>query len=178
MVHVSLMPTQTNSGESRELRMGPFTHHPELDALAVLMFRQFSRFEYALKASGHLPDRDGSAEADWDGFARDVHLGLVSRLKVDPSLGEAVDYLMNFPPKKQVIRHRRLDWEDIPANCGTSTEALLVYVRRVRNNLFHGGKFSERWIDPERSERLIRASLEVLNACLRLSRRVRDAYQT
>jgi hypothetical protein len=77
-----------------------------------------------------------------------------------------------------VARGGRLDWEDAPAPAGADTEKLLVYVRRVRNNLFHGGKFSETWPDPERSGKLIRASLLVIEACLKLSDRVRAAYET
>lgn len=85
---------------------------------------------------------------------------------------------MTLPPKKQVARAGRLYWEDAPATQGSDTERLLVHVRRVRNNLFHGGKFSETWPYPERSGKLVGASLVVLQACLALSDRVRAAYET
>jgi hypothetical protein len=46
----------------------------------------------------------------------------------------------------------------------TRIELILLWVRRVRNNLFHGGKFNGHWFQPERSEQLITASLVVIHA--------------
>lgn len=156
--------------------MGPFTDKPELDALAVQMFRQFSRFEYALKAAGHHP-KGGDAQADWTDFAAVISHAFQDRLGADVGLREAVDYLMGHPPKKQRVVANRLVWKTVPAGGAGPTDDLLIYVRRVRNNLFHGGKYSRGWIDPERSEPLIRHSLTVLEACLLLSERVRAAYE-
>lgn len=63
-------------------RMGPFTDQPNLDALAVQMFRQFSRFEYALKASGCLVREDGKAEANWDRLAGEIRTRSKTEQKV------------------------------------------------------------------------------------------------
>ena len=171
--------TQTDEHVSErrlEGPMGPFTNKPELDALAVQMFRQFSRFEYALKAAGHHP-KGGDAQADWADFAAVINHAFQERLGADGELREAVDYLMDHPPKKQRVIANSLVWKTVPAGGASRTDDLLIYVRRVRNNLFHGGKYSRGWIDPERSEPLIRHSLTVLEACLLLSERVRAAYE-
>jgi hypothetical protein len=77
---------------------------------------------------------------------------------------------------KQIARDGRLEWSDAPPD-GTPTVVLFQYIRRVRNNLFHGGKFNGRWFDPERSERLIGSSLVVLDACLDASPELREVYE-
>lgn len=161
-----------------ENRMGPFTNQPELDALAIQMLRQFSRFEYALKASGCLVRSDGKAEANWDRFAGEIRESFDERRGRDPALSEAFDYLTQHPPKEQQAFAGELSWIDKPAIPPEGCTAVLLYVRRVRNNLFHGGKFSHTWIDPDRSARLIRASLVILHSCLEISDRVRTAYET
>lgn len=160
-----------------DTEMGPFKHEPELDDLAVRMFRRFSRFEYALKASGKLVTPDGDAKPNWDGFAREIHQAIEERRRDHAPLDESIRYLMSQPPKKQVARDSRLDFEDTPATSKCDTEKLLVYVRRVRNNLFHGGKFSETWPDRIGDTRLMRASLVVLEGCLEVSDLVRTAYE-
>jgi len=59
------------------------------------------------------------------------------------------------------------------------TERLLLLVRRVRNNLFHGGKFSnEAFEDIDRQERLLKGSLLVLKECLRVSPQVNNAFDS
>jgi hypothetical protein len=170
-------PDQAAAEPPFDERMGPFTDCPELDALAFRLFREFSRFEYALKAGGYLVRDDGNAEPDWDRFARDIHPAFDRALGGNRLLRAAVAELMRRPPKKQVVRAGRLVWEDVPAGGVVATQAVLIHVRRVRNNLFHGGKFSTRWFDARRSERLIRWSLRVLRACLDLSPAVRAAYE-
>lgn len=53
---------------------------------------------------------------------------------------------------------------------------MLLYVRRVRNNLFHGGKFNGRRFAPERSELLLRHSLTIHRACIDASEDVHQAF--
>jgi hypothetical protein len=157
-------------------QLGPFTNLPELDELGHQMFRQFSRFEYALKAAGHHPE-NGDAIPDWSAFAREIDVPFRERLQTDQALGAAFDYVMTKPPKKQRVVDGQLVWTVSPAGGANPTDNLLIYVRRVRNNLFHGGKYSRGWLDPERSQPLIRHSLTILGACLELSDRVRTAYE-
>jgi len=135
-------------------------------------FWTFSRFEYALKQSGYCCARDGAAQADWESFQNDL-------AKLDPAELDRVlacgQYIAKTPPKKQVLQGTGLAWAD-----STPTEpaikTLLIYVRRVRNNLFHGGKMSE---GSERDSTLIRESLAVLRAVLtlpKLPQGINDAF--
>ena len=152
--------------------MQPY-HNPALDELATRLFREFARLEYALKAAG-FHNGDGRAEPNWRNFAMSIE-GTFANLR-SKSTRQAIDYILAHPPKKQVVRDGVLDWEDAQPATDSHADLILLYVRRVRNNLFHGGKFNGRWFDPERSVELLRYSIEVLDACLAASDAVKDAY--
>lgn len=77
----------------------------------------------------------------------------------------------------QVVRDGLLKWE-VAAPDASDTHELLLCVRRVRNNLFHGGKFNEHWFEPERSVPLLRHSLSILDACLRSSQQLNEAFKS
>jgi hypothetical protein len=146
-----------------------------LDKLAIELFKTFSRFEYALKASG-FNNGDGEAQANWRNFALSIELELQN--PQTPELREAIDFMLKHSPKKQVIRNGLLAWDAAPPNTNSTADLILLYVRRVRNNLFHGGKFNGHWFAPERSEKLLRHSLVILNACLDGSPQVRSAFKS
>ncbi|TGN96143.1 hypothetical protein [Burkholderia sp. USMB20] len=136
----------------------------------------FSRYEYALKNSGFANGGEEEVRPNWDAFARDI-ADEFDRLD-KPRFREAVDYLVTSPPRKQVLIGQRLEWKESPPNgaARVSSQALLM-VRRVRNNLCHGGKY---WIPDDerrgRNEKLVKASLAVLLACLPLNADVRDTF--
>lgn len=148
-------------------------HHPNLDELARKLFHVFSRAEYALKASG-FNNGDGPAEANWRNFALSVDALIAN--PTSPELKEAIDFFFNAPPKKQVIIGGVIQWEVSEPQTNSQADKLLVYVRRVRNNLFHGGKFNGHWFEPERSEPLLRHSLTILSACVESVPSVQEAY--
>lgn len=145
----------------------------ELDRLAGKMFQTFARVEYALKAAGFNAG-DGDAKADWTAFARSV-----PALFDDPqdeAVREAVSYILAHPPRKQVVENNVLQWKAVAPGTALRSDEVLIYVRRVRNNLFHGGKFNGHWFEPQRSKELLCHSLVILNACLEASDEVRRAY--
>lgn len=147
--------------------------HQHLDKLAGELFHVFSRTEYSLKASG-FNNGDGVAEVNWRKFAL-----AVEELIANPrsqELKEAIEFIMGAPPKRQVIRGGVIVWEQSRPNTDSKADELLIYVRRVRNNLFHGGKFNGHWFSPERSEDLLRHSLVVLSSCIEAIPDVRGAY--
>lgn len=145
----------------------------ELHLLAFEFFRVFSRFEYALKAAG-FHKGTGPAEANWDLFATEIEIRIKN---IHPgSAAEAVAFLLAEPPKKQFIGAAGLEWKNTPANQGSLAKDLFTYVRRVRNNLFHGGKFNGHWFAPERSEKLLTACIDVMRWSIENNSRVRDAY--
>jgi hypothetical protein len=137
------------------------------DALHQLSYRFlqcFARMEFALKACGfHNADDNGNsdtAQPNWDRFANSI--ADCFDPQYSDSLKAACDYILQHPPKKQVIRNGALTWED-KLGTGSDVVNLLVYVRRVRNNLFHGGKFNGRWFEPQRSAELMADSIAMLD---------------
>ena len=146
-------------------------HSPDLDQLAVKLFQKFARIEYALKAAG-FHYGEGKAKPNWDKIASSVS-GI---LENDPAIAAAIEYMSEKPPKKQVIRNQLLEWED-PTPNASKTHEILQCVRRVRNNLFHGGKFNNHWFAPERSKELLLHSLSILDACLRASPNLKEAFE-
>ena len=83
---------------------------------------------------------------------------------------------MEHPPKKQVVVNALIDWDEAAPQTNLRSDLVLIYVRRVRNNLFHGGKFNGRWFEPQRREVLLRHSLTILRACLAASEDVGRAF--
>jgi hypothetical protein len=132
-----------------------------LDQLAFQFFRLFAQCEYALKAMGYGRNvRNGdSAEADWDRFANDIGVLLLQEQRED--VVAARTYLFTEPPKREVWVNGRVDWAVVP-NDDRSVQMLFAHIRRVRNNLYHGGKFNAEWIAPDRSKALISKSLLLL----------------
>lgn len=148
-------------------------------------FLGFSRFEYALKASGFFkpprprrnhPTLPHEAESDWARFA------LLIRDTFQPDrteiLKRACDYILHSPPMKQVIIGNGVAWETpLRPTHESEPEFLLRMVRCVRNNLFHGGKYSvEVHESTQRTEMLLKSSLIILEECLPLAPDVRREF--
>ncbi len=148
----------------------------QLDQLAVRMFRQYSRMEYALKAAGYLINHNGDAKADWVKLGNAIDPEFEAMSQQHGELQDAVHYLRESPPKKQIVEDGQLDWKDVKPTAPTPTSEILLYVARVRNNLFHGGKFNGMWFDPDRSLQLLPRSMVVLDTVLELSPQVRANY--
>ena len=146
----------------------------QFNKLSIDMFRVFARFEYALKAAG-FHHGAGRAEPNWEKFARSI--GSTLDEPDTKKLQEAVQYILEHPPKKQVIKNDKIDWYEVEPDHISRTELILLFVRRVRNNLFHGGKFHGHWFEPVRDYDLLRHSLIILRACLAASGPVGNAYE-
>jgi len=132
----------------------------QLDELAFTFFKLFAQYEYALKAMQYTRvGAGGQAEPDWDRFSKEVGNQVLESPSED--LASALEYLFDQPPKKQVLNNGVLSWQVVP-NTERSPQILFSHIRRVRNNLYHGGKFNGHWFDPDRSEELISKALLVL----------------
>jgi hypothetical protein len=143
--------------------------------LAIQFMAEFSRFEYALKSSGFIKvDRGGGANPDWDGFAKKIVGGFAGI--TDPLLPTAVTYFLGFPPKKQVCIGGQLSFSDTPPQQTSVEEQVLLMVRRVRNNLFHGGKFHPQ-TDPDRDRLLLEHSRTILRLCLCLDTSLQYSFE-
>lgn len=152
-------------------------------------FRAFSRFEQVLKASGYYkrkPERRGrpdgepnypEAAPDWDRFANEQPE--IQDLLNDPKLDPAIEYLAKDPPWHEVVKDGALSFQQKQGEIRT-THDLLLAVRRVRNNLFHGAKTPLGPMnDPVRNQELIRGCMavlrEILKRCPNVSQKF-DAY--
>jgi hypothetical protein len=134
--------------------------------LTLEFLATFARFEFALKKAGYAQGDNSSVSPAWDSFANDV-------AKLDAgtlaSVLNACQYLQQHPPKKQVLDHGTLRWVARQGTAGSAIGDVLLSVRTVRNNVFHGGKFPDGIItDPLRDEQLIRECLSVLSGLLEL----------
>jgi hypothetical protein len=126
----------------------------------------FARFEYALKRAGYALGDDTRVWPDWDRFARDV--SQLDGAILAPVLN-ACQYLQQRPPKKQVLLDGQLRWIDRQGTSGTAIGDVLLSVRTVRNNVFHGGKFPDGIVsEPLRDESLICDCMAVLDGLLTL----------
>jgi hypothetical protein len=150
-------------------------NNPELDQLASIFFKEFSRSEYALKAAG-FHNGDGNAEANWTDFSKQVEA--LIQMPDSKQLSKAIDFIFGQPPKKQIICNGKIQWSDAHPSQKLKADNLLIYVRRVRNNLFHGGKFNGHWFEPERNEHLIQNCLVILKACIDSLDSTRKAYHS
>jgi len=146
-------------------------------ALAYEFIGTFARCEYALKCSGFAKGSSSSVEADWDAFATaiDWHFRRVNM----PEFRSAVGFLLQDPPRKQILRNGKVDWKASPPDTSLpKAQQTLLMVRRIRNNLFHGAKiWSPEYGNRERDIKLVKAGLAVLKQCVQLNQQVHIAYE-
>lgn len=139
--------------------------------LVCEFFGVFSRFEFALKEMGLLIPKARRAEPDWCRFEGEA----AKWLAVEPgsNLDAAITYLNEAPPYVQM---RDDGWQPRPLCGNTATARALDAVRRVRNNLFHGGKHTPH-SPARRDEKLVRCALAVLMACLEQDGELRARFE-
>lgn len=138
----------------------------KLSALAFDFFYWFSRFEFALKENGYLKSRKvgAKAEAGWIAFVEKWHAQYTASTEASALLAE--------PPKQQIVSlDNGLCWEAVEFDkCGSELAKVILLLKTVRNNLFHGGKNSAAgWDDPQRTMFLVSSGIAVLNQLVQLS---------
>lgn len=146
----------------------------ELDQMSFRLFKTFARCEYALKAAGFRVGDHRRVDPDWTSFAQAIPNTFDA--PNSEALTRALAYIQERPPLKQVLVDDALDWSNAAPQAVNATDLVLQYVRRVRNNLFHGGKFNGRWIAPQRSQELLEHSLTILEVAINAHPDVRQAY--
>lgn len=154
-----------------------FRHLQMPPELACKFLAVFSRLEYALKASGYAVGNESRIDPAWDRFANEID-GTFANLQ-NEVVAEARNYLLSSPPRKQVLKDSRVIFQDqrIDENQRKAQQVLLM-VRTVRNNLFHGGKhLPDGEKEPNRNFHLVDSALKVLEACSALNTEVRAAYE-
>ena len=121
------------------------------------LFRIFARFEFALKMAGYCELRRGIVVLNWDRFANSNIIGkkfydYVCQAEICPTM-------LNHPPKSETIASGVWGFSDeVPKP--SSPQDLFGALRRVRNNLFHGGKYFDD--DHDRNAMLIGEAISVL----------------
>jgi hypothetical protein len=148
--------------------------HSRADSLPTRgdeLMRIIARFEYALKESDYgKAGYNGEAEVDWDKFAnQSLKACFLEKVRSD----RIAPTILTKPASKQIIEGTSLAWKDtaLPKN----VQDLMGAVRRIRNNLVHGGKSGDR--DSDRNDELVSEAIEVLLEALRADAAVRDMFE-
>jgi hypothetical protein len=148
-------------------------HKRDLDLVHEFFF-VFSRFEYALLSTCYPGKGNGGVRPDWDKFARDHDQAFTDLTDQEQ---KAVRYYEESPPKKQAIESGILVWKEAPPQDKEPLVRLLILVRRVRNNLFHGPKFNALVGGESKGDtNLLEHGVTILHACLRISSDISDKF--
>lgn len=147
--------------EARRMK-SPFEDLQIDPGLVCEFFAAFARFEYAMKATRYCDgDRHGNARPDW--VTLKSNLG--DAICHDEAAQDAIDYLLAEPPMIQKLLAHRAEFRDQPLDGNNRGAQAIEAAKRVRNNLFHGGKHTPH-SPPERDTKLVSAALTILQACL------------
>jgi len=144
--------------------------------LACEFLAVFSRMEYALKSTTYAVGNERKVHPAWDNFANDIDNEFLAIARQD--VVEARDYLLEHPPRKQVLLGDKIAFVDQVIDLRQArTQQVLLMVRAVRNNLFHGGKYApEGEREAGRNYFLVRNSLCILLECSALDASVRNSF--
>jgi hypothetical protein len=155
--------------------ISPFTGLQIDRHLICEFFGWFARFEYTLKETSFCKaDQYGNAKPHWTRFQKSIGAALGGR--DDQNVVSAIRYLVDTPPQVQKYEHGDAIFREVPLRGDNDGERAIEAARRVRNNLFHGGKHTPH-SPPERDEKLIRCSLTLLEACLNLRQELRETFE-
>ena len=90
-----------------------------------------------------------------------------------------MDYLVHHPTRKQVLNDISIIFRDVPIGNRNNIHELILAVRTVRNNLFHGAKYPfpigivE---EPSRNCKLVNSCIVILKECLELNEDVKRVF--
>ncbi len=126
-------------------------------------FYWFSRFEFALKENGYA--KKGPYDAalpDWEKFRDTCSENYIASREASNLLAAA--------PKRQVLVGNTCKWEKTDLSREkTDLGKVILVLKTIRNNLFHGGKSSqEDWDDPDRNLFLLENGKAVLDSLANL----------
>ncbi|WP_075343150.1 hypothetical protein [Tenacibaculum agarivorans] len=151
-------------------------------------FLVFSRFEYALKKTDDfLIERHGAASANWDAYADSINEDFCNLINQEldgfgfnhekiVKLKEAVDFFVMEPPRKQEVEGGVLVYRDRVREDDSLTRKICVYIRRVRNNVMHGGKYIGSNAIGSRNYKLLDLSLYLMDCFLELNDEVKHNF--
>lgn len=142
----------------------------------IEFFISFSRFEYALKASGFVNLQGNRIYANWDLFIASIIDNFI-QTKND-NLNSAVNYIIDNPPRIQSLVGGAVMWRDRQLQENEPLiNKLRLHISDIRNNLFHGGKFNGSYqAEIARNNELIKSALIILNEWLILHEEVNNNF--
>ena len=143
--------------------------------LVCEFFAIFSRFEYAMKATQYCRDEGGRAAPAWKALANKLGGGIEGELQNHPAR-ELIDYLLNEPPQVQKFVNGKIEFQAAELSGVNLGGKAIDGARRVRNNLFHGGKHTQHSA-PERDTKLIKAAMAVLDTCLAIDPDLKSEFE-
>ena len=142
--------------------------------LVADFFMIFARAEFALKRAGFAKaGKKGRIFVKWHRFAKS--LGDKVTNPRNPRILEAVRYLQEKAPEREVIKNDKLDWDKLEFTNRDDPVFVISSLTTVRNNLFHGGKEFV-GVMAERDRVLLEHSSLVLVYLLTLDKAVKDAF--
>jgi hypothetical protein len=112
----------------------------------------------------------GAVEAKWDEFANKE---LTSDFLKHVRENNIAPTILSKPPSRQILNGNSLDWE--ATTPPTDIQSLFGSVRRVRNNLVHGGKSGDK--DSDRNNLLVAEAIAVLIEALRAHADLRFMFE-
>lgn len=133
----------------------------------------FSRFEYAMKCCDeYWYTKDNVWSPNWKKLQEQISEDFIKEHK-----REVIQTLINDPPRKMTEKNK---FESPPVSYW-----IIHSIKTVRNNLFHGGKYSNDALDSDRNMSLIKESLVVLKFIIESnefnfvgSQRLRGSFNT
>jgi hypothetical protein len=130
----------------------------EFDKLICSFVKLFAMYEYKIKDLTYWTanNENTTFKIDWDKFVNEK-IFLNDQEKEDIK----TLYITNHPPMKQVVKDDELQWKSVSSR-DKSKIALFGHIRRVRNNLYHGGKFDDSWEHRKRNIKLISDAVNIL----------------
>ncbi|UED35957.1 hypothetical protein [Rhizobium ruizarguesonis] len=142
--------------------------------VTVEFFALFSRLEFALLASGYAGGDIGkNAWVLWDCVAQDLHKSFLAEVAADPGAS-----ILFREPARTLIKTANGGCEFRDAATPETVVDMLLQVRTIRNNLFHGSKvyFTKRDRDlVSAGIRVIRLMLDAIERSEK-TRRIRAAW--
>ena len=152
-----------------------FESKPEGKDLIFKFFITFARIEFSLKNSKELLiGNNKGGQPNWDAFINRLNNFNPSRTG---NLKSSVDYILAHPPQKQVVINNQIEFRDARVTHSSDLVKLNIYLRRIRNNLFHGGKFNGKYIpDVSRNSILLTSALIIMNEWIDLDFEIKKLF--
>lgn len=164
---MTVSPPQKISPEVRKTLLSPCISAPIPFELARDFSVIFTRFEYALKNSNFGHRRHGRYEVNWRRLFETI-----DNTAPEPSTQQAILFLTENPPNIQKSRH---GWRNEQLGGISRFSQAIDAARRVRNNLFHGGKHLKH-SSLDRNEMLINSSTTIVCSCIEAIPGIKAAY--